>query len=150
VGFSPSGGLGFGVGGALGAKLAAPDRTVISVVGDGTYLLGVPASAHLVSAAEELPVLWIVVDNHGWGAVREQARQVHPEGWGERSGTYPFVRFGAEPRYELLSRACGGAGEAVTTPRALPGALERALQMVRGEGRQALLRVECGEPTFRL
>lgn len=149
-GFSPAGGLGFGVGGALGVKLACSEETVIAVVGDGTYLLGVPTAAHLLSVAEELPVLWIVVNNHGWGAVKEQVRQVHPKGWSEKAGEYPFIRFGHDVRYEVLVRACDGSGEAVATAAALPGALERALRVVREEGRQALLAVECGEPSFQL
>lgn len=150
IGFAPSGGLGFGVGAALGAKLAAPEKTVIAVVGDGTYLLGCPLAAHLVSAADDLPVLWIVVDNHGWGAVKEQVRQVHPQSWAVRGDRFPLTRFGHDVRYELAARACGGAGEAVSTSRALPEALGRALGVVRHQGRQALLRVECGEPSFAL
>lgn len=149
-GFSASGGLGFGVGGALGVKLAAPEKTVVSVVGDGTYLLGAPAAAHMVSAAYDLPVLWIVVNNHGWGAVKQQNLIVHPEGWAARTGHFPLVRFGCEARFELFARACGGAGEPVARPGDLPGALERAFRLVRHERRQVLLNVDCGEPEFSL
>ncbi len=149
-GFSPAGGLGFGVGGALGVKLAAPDKTVISVIGDGTYLLGVPSAAHLASAAHGLPVLWIVINNHGWGAVKLQNQIVHPQGWAAREDDYPLIRFGYNAAFEHFSRGCGGGGEFVSTAHEFPGALDRALAVVRRERRQVLLNVDCGEPSFSL
>ena len=44
----PSGGLGWGLGAALGAKLASPDRDVICCVGDGAYIFGSPTASHFV------------------------------------------------------------------------------------------------------
>ena len=41
-GSSPAGGLGWALGAALGARLAAPGKTVISCMGDGTYIFGCP------------------------------------------------------------------------------------------------------------
>ena len=69
-GLSPAGGLGWGLGAALGAKLAAPDKLVIASMGDGAYMFGNPTPAHYVSRAHDLPVLYIVSNNAGWGAVR--------------------------------------------------------------------------------
>ena len=46
--------------------VAEPGSTVISVVGDGTYVLGVPSACHLTSAMHQLPVLWVVCNNAGW------------------------------------------------------------------------------------
>ncbi len=62
-----SGGLGFGMGAALGAKLAAPEREVIVTVGDGSYMFGNPVPYHYVGRAESLPTLTIVANNHMWG-----------------------------------------------------------------------------------
>ena len=57
-------------------------------------------------------------------------------------------------RMRRALRAAGAClrrcGETVGTAAALPGALERALRVVRDEKRQVLLAVECGEPSFRL
>ncbi len=52
---SPAGGLGWGLGAALGAKLASPDKTVIATLGDGAYMFGAPTAAHWASRAYDLP-----------------------------------------------------------------------------------------------
>jgi len=59
-GYPASGGLGWGLGAALGVKLAAPEKTVVCCVGDGAYLFGEPLSAHWVSRAQSLPALFVV------------------------------------------------------------------------------------------
>lgn len=144
LGFSPAGGLGWGVGGALGVKLGAPEKTVISVVGDGTYLFSVPSSCHMASAMHHLPILTIICNNGGWNATQMATRSVHPQGWSVRTENFPFGRFGMQPAYEMFAQACGGHGEAVRTPQELPVALQRALKVVREEKRQALINVDCG------
>jgi acetolactate synthase-1/2/3 large subunit len=142
-GHSTAGHLGWGVGAALGVKLGAPDKTVIAVVGDGSYIFSVPSACHLASATLGLPTLTIIANNGGWGAVYHSVRGVHPEGWSMRTGEMPFVRFGMQPAYEMFPQAFGGHGEAVSDPKELPAALERALRVVREEGRQAVLNVIC-------
>jgi len=142
-GHSTAGHLGWGVGAALGIKLGAPDKTVVAVVGDGSYIFSVPSACHLASATLELPTLTIIANNGGWGAVHRSVEGVHPEGWSMRTGKMPFVRFGMQPAYEMFAQACGGYGEAVREPEELPAALERALHAVREEHRQAVLNVIC-------
>ena len=142
-GHSTAGYLGWGVGAALGVKLGAPDKTVIAVVGDGSYIFSVPSACHLASAALGLPTLTIIANNGGWGAVHRAVQGVHPEGWSMRTGEMPFVRFGMQPAYEMFAQAYGGHGEAVNDPKELPAALERALRVVREERRQAVLNILC-------
>jgi len=143
VGFAPSGGLGFGVGGALGVKLGAPEKTVVSVIGDGTYILGSPSASHMVSAHYDLPVLWVVTNNRGWAAMAWQTDSVHGDGWAKRLNDYPLTHFEVDPAWEKVVAAFGGHGELVRHPQELPGALQRALHVVREEGRQALVNVHC-------
>lgn len=60
---APAGGLGWGLGAAMGAKLAAPDREVIACVGDGSYLFANPVACHQVAQAQSLAFLTVVFDN---------------------------------------------------------------------------------------
>lgn len=137
-GVSQAGVLGWSIGAALGAKLAARDRTVVAVTGDGSYLFGAPAATHWVARKMDLPVLFLVWNNAKWGAVEGATRMVYPDGWAVRTGSFPFSDLTPSLDHELLCQAAGGYGERVEDPAELPAALERGLKAVR-EGRQALL-----------
>jgi len=141
-----SGGLGWGVGAALGAKLAAPDHTVICCVGDGSYMFGAPTAAHFAARAHGLPVLYVVFNNRAWNAVKRAVQSHAPEGWTARTGHMPLSDLEPSPDYELVCQASGGYGERVEDPTQLPAALGRALRAVRDEKRQALLNVVCKKP----
>jgi acetolactate synthase-1/2/3 large subunit len=69
-GLSPAGGLGWGLGAALGAKLVAPERLVVATLGDGAYIFANPTACHWVAQAHGLPVLTVVFNNALYGAVR--------------------------------------------------------------------------------
>ena len=125
----------------LGAKLAAPDKTVVACVGDGSYMFGVPTAAHWISNKYALPVLYIVLNNSQWGAVAQATRGVYPDGWAVKTKNMPFTDLGPATDYDLAVQAIGGYGEKVTSPDQIPGALERALHAVKVEGRQALLNI---------
>jgi acetolactate synthase-1/2/3 large subunit len=141
------GGLGWGLGAALGAKLAAPERLVICFQGDGSYMLGSPAAAHSVGRQYDLPVLYIVFDNSMWGAVRRATHTVYPTGHAARSNDEPFVRLTGTPHLERVVEACDGYGERVEDPAELPAALERAINAVTKERRQAVLSISTRAPT---
>ena len=69
---------------------------------------------------------------------------MYPGGLASKSNAPPFVGLGKLPAFETICEAAGGYGERVEDPAALPEALQRALSVVRNEGRQALLNVICG------
>lgn len=140
-GTGPSGGLGWGMGAALGMKLGAPDRRVFSVVGDGAYMFGNPTPAHYVSQANDLPVLTVILNNAMWGAVRKATLGLHPDGAASRINRAPLTYLDPAPEYHKIVEASGGYGEEVATAGDLPGALERALKAVEVEKRQAVLNV---------
>jgi acetolactate synthase I/II/III large subunit len=136
---SQAGVLGWGIGAALGAKLAAPEKTVVTCVGDGSYMFGVPSAAHWAARRYSLPVLIIVWNNAKWSAVESATRSVYPDGWAARTKSFPFSDLSPALDFEHDVRAAGGYGERVEAPGDVPGALERALHAVRVEGRLALL-----------
>ena len=145
-GASPAGGLGWGMGAALGAKLAAPDKTVICCVGDGAYIFSAPTAAHFVSRAYNLPVLFVIFNNRAWNAVKRAVKSHAPDGLAAKTSQMPLSDLEPAPDYELICRASGGHAERVEDPAALPDALARALKVVRDEKRQALLNVICKKP----
>ena len=77
---SGGGGLGWSGGMALGAKLAAPDKLVVQVVGDGGFYFGGPSSVFSVAQQYKLPILVVLMDNAGWSAVKESTLRVFPRG----------------------------------------------------------------------
>jgi acetolactate synthase-1/2/3 large subunit len=142
-GSSTASGLGWGGGAALGAKLAAPDRPVIAVLGDGSHLFGNPVAVHHASAVHQLPVLFIVMNNSMWGAVRRATLGMYPDGEAARSNKPPLIDLDQLPAFEQVCTAAGGYGERVEDPAALPAVLDRALHAVTVEKRQALVNVIC-------
>lgn len=140
---SPAGCLGWGVGAALGVKLAYPDRTVVATVGDGAYIFSVPTAAHFVGAAYDLPILVIIFNNQCWGAVRKTTEGLFPKGWAAKTGEFPLSDLRPSPAYEKIVEAHGGYGERVERPEEVRPALRRALRAVQEERRQAVLNVIC-------
>jgi acetolactate synthase-1/2/3 large subunit len=142
-GSSPAAGLGWGAGAALGVKLAEPDREVIAVLGDGSYLFSNPVAVHHASSLHRLPVLFVVVNNAMWGAVRRATLGMYPKGEAARSNRPPFIDLDELPAFEEVCAASGGYGERVEDPAELPAAFARAFHAVNVEKRQALLNVIC-------
>jgi len=140
LGSSPAAGLGWGAGAALGVKLAKPDRQVITILGDGSYIFANPVAVHHASTMHKLPVLTIVINNAMWGAVRRATLGMYPDGEAAKSNKPPFIDLDDLPAFETICQASGGYGERVEDPQALPAALKRALTEV-DNGRQALLNV---------
>ncbi|MBP2365074.1 thiamine pyrophosphate-requiring protein [Pseudonocardia parietis] len=138
-----AGGLGWALPAALGAKHAAPDRTVVAAVGDGAYLFANPAACHHASAKHGLPVLTIIANNERWDAVDASTRSVYPGGIAVRMDESRLSNLAPQPAFARYAEASGGFGEEVTDIDQLRPALRRALHAVDVEGRQALLDVRC-------
>jgi len=142
-----AGGLGWGMGAALGAKLASPDKTVVCAVGDGAYMFGNPTAVHFVSEAMRLPVLFVIANNARWAAVHRSTLSTYPTGVASKEKQPPFATLEPSPRFEHVVKASGGHGERVTEPQQLVPALEKALKIVKEEKRQAVLNV-CLEASY--
>jgi acetolactate synthase-1/2/3 large subunit len=145
-GSSPASGLGWGGGAALGVKLAHPERPVIAVLGDGSHLFGNPVAVHHAAAMHRLPVLFVIMNNSMWGAVRRAVEGMYPQGEALRSNKPPLIDLDELPAFEAVCAAAGGYGERVEDPAELPAALQRALHAVTVDKRQALVNVICRGP----
>ncbi len=139
---SPAGGLGWGLGAALGAKLAAPDKLVVATLGDGAYMFANPMVGHWVSAKHGLPILTIVFNNSRYGAVRRSTMAMFKDGAAGENDGRTLADLDPSPAYDVLAAAQGVYTERVEQPAALADALTRAREAVVN-GRPALLNVIC-------
>ncbi len=115
--------MGFGVAGAIGAKLAAPERRVICITGDGAFQMFMKEMPTAVQYGA--PVTWIVLNNYSLGWIK-----LHEKALGER---YIAVDFEAQPDFASAAGACGCYGAQVKSPEEVRPALEEALsQNLRG------------------
>jgi len=140
--FSSGGGsLGWSSSAAVGFKLALPDKTVVAVSGDGSYLFSIPATVHWMARRYRAPFLQIVCNNGGWRAPRLSTMAVHPHGHASK-GEEIGVEFPEPPDYAGIAAAAGGAfARTVKCANELDAALRDALHAVRVEGRSAVLDV---------
>jgi acetolactate synthase-1/2/3 large subunit len=114
--------MGFGPAAVLGVKLAHPDRAAVSLVGDG----GFSANPSVVATAmeAELPVIWLIMDNAGFGTIAG-LESAH---YGTDFGCM-FTRRGAPYRvdYAAMARSCGARGVLIERANELGPALRDAL-----------------------
>lgn len=138
---SGGGSLGWHGGAAVGVKLAAPDKTVVCLTGDGSYMFSVPASVHWMARRYRTPFLQVVYNNGGWKSPKLSTLAVHPDGYASRDEDIG-MRFDPAPDYAGIAAAAGGAwGRSVEAPDELPAALDEALRVVREQARAAVLDV---------
>ena len=135
----PAGGLGQGLGIALGAKLAAPDRPVAALVGDGSFLYNPITQSLGVARESSLPILIVVFNNASYAAMKSLHHSFYPEGTAVETGIYHGVDIPG-PDYAELAKPFGGHGERVEDPARLKGALQEA-QAVVDSGRVAIVDV---------
>ncbi len=132
--------LGWSGGGALGVKLAAPDRTVVSIVGDGTYFFSVPSSTYWIADRYRIPVLTVVLDNGGWNATKRNLQRQHAGQLADRTDRY-WVNLQQSSDLPGIAAAAGSAwGKTVTEFDDLADALRTGLARV-AEGTAAVVSV---------
>ncbi|MGH6816064.1 MAG: thiamine pyrophosphate-requiring protein [Hyphomicrobiaceae bacterium] len=133
--------LGWNGGAAIGAKLACPDKTVIALTGDGSYLFSMPSTVHWMARRYRTPFLQVVYNNRGWKAPKMSTLAILPEGHASRADEFG-VSFDPPPDYSAIAAAAGGAfARKVERAGQLEAALAEALAVVRAEKRCAVLDV---------
>jgi acetolactate synthase-1/2/3 large subunit len=110
------GNMAFGLPAAIAAKLAAPDRHVIAIVGDGS--LGMSLCEIETAIREKAPITLVVMNDMAYGNIKQEELHFH----GQR---YIGVDFG-DVDYSGIAKCMGGAGEKVSDPSALAAAVARA------------------------
>jgi benzoylformate decarboxylase len=138
---SGGGSLGFGVGAAIGAKIAVGrERPVVLHLGDGA--LGYSASGFWTMARYNTAILTIVSNNESYQVVRHNWAREMPDSKMIREGKYPGLWLSAPATdYVGLARSQGVDGEAVTTVKDLEPALRRGMDKITRENRPYLIEV---------
>ncbi|HXW49269.1 MAG TPA: thiamine pyrophosphate-binding protein [Xanthobacteraceae bacterium] len=122
-------GMGFGAAGALGAKLAAPNRPVVAVTGDGCFTM-VP---HVLCTAVEydIPVVWVIWNNFGWVSIRDIqlgmfGGREHGTMFHQGANKKPY-----NPDFAAWAKASGVDALTVKKSEDFRGALEHAIKANR-------------------
>jgi acetolactate synthase-1/2/3 large subunit len=137
--FRGSGGLGQGIGTALGIKLAAPKRPVALLVGDGSFLYNPIIQALGASKRHALPIMIVILNNGKYEAMRKGHIHHYPDG----ASASKDLHFGVTidgPDYEQLGSHFGFHGARVEKLAELKGALQNALAATKA-GQTAILNV---------
>ena len=120
-----SGSMGYGFPAAIGAKIAAPERTVVAVCGDGDFLMNGQEFATAVQYG--VAVITLVVNNGMYGTIRMHQEREYPE---RISGTHLV-----NPDFAAYAQIFGGHGEVVERTEQFAPAFERAV----ASGKPAIL-----------
>jgi acetolactate synthase-1/2/3 large subunit len=138
-------GLGWGLGAALGVKLAHPARPVLALVGDGSFVFGAPLAALWAMQVQQAPVLIVILNNTCYNATKRPLVAAYPEGYSVRADHFIGIDLLPAPRYDLLAPVVGAYGERVEAPAEVLPALRRGLERVR-DGQTAILDVQLPHP----
>ena len=115
-----SGGLGFGVPGAIGVSLAQPGRPVVAAIGDGSAMYGIQAlwtAAHL-----KLPITYVIINNRSYRIIKERLLA------SRKSDRFVAMDMKDPPiDFVSVARGLGLAGRCVTDPADLNIALQEAI-----------------------
>lgn len=133
-------GLGWSINAAIGVKLADDQAEVITLVGDGSYIFGVPSSAYWVAETYGAPQLTVVFNNRGWNAPKASSLLVHPKGVAHQRDRYWITSTARSRLADIAAAASGAAAFRVDKLAELDGVLAQGLETVRG-GRSAVVEV---------
>jgi len=122
MGFGP---MGFGVAGVLGAKLAAPDRPCVGVVGDGAFFMH--ASVLGTAVEYELPVVWVVWNNYAYASIRGLQRGYLGGRELATDFKHPQTGLPYNPDFAAMARSAGVEGVTIDRPDDLADAVRAGI-----------------------
>jgi acetolactate synthase I/II/III large subunit len=134
IGYGVQSAMGWALGAAIGAKVAAPDRLVVAFMGDEAFLeVAMDLESSVVC---EIPILVILLNNRA-DSLAQIDRMSGGRGFNPTLGP---VRWNGGRDLAAVARALGAAAEQVAEPGAVRPALARAIDTVNG-GRTAVVEV---------
>jgi acetolactate synthase-1/2/3 large subunit len=116
--------MGFGPAAALGAKIGAPDKKVVALIGDGAF--GSVSSAVSTAVENDLGIVWVVMNNYCYAAIGGLAKAA----FGRCVGAdFRKAKTGEKynPDFAMLAKAYGAEGYRVEDPKDLRPTLQKAI-----------------------
>jgi acetolactate synthase I/II/III large subunit len=138
--------LGWSLGAALGVKLARPESTVVSLIGDGGFNFGCPTAVLWAASTFQIPFLCVIFNNKQYHVSKSAImRHYGPGSFSQTTGSWIGVDIKPSPDYAAISRACHCYGQTVESPSDVLPALKIALEQVHN-GKTAVLDIIIENP----
>ncbi|MDE3131256.1 MAG: thiamine pyrophosphate-binding protein [Acidobacteriota bacterium] len=141
--FYVQGGLGQGMGVALGVKLARPERPVVLLVGDGSLLYNPIVPALMASKDMRLPLLIVIFNNRQYLSMKLNHLRFYPAGVAVKNDDFEGIDLSTQPPLSELGAPFGIPGWEVSEPSRLREAVRAARDAVAG-GSTAIVNVALG------
>jgi acetolactate synthase-1/2/3 large subunit len=132
--------LGWHGGAAIGMKLVQPDKDVIALTGDGTYIFSCPTAVYWMARKYQTPFMTVIYNNQGWNAPKMITCNEHPDGRAVNNDCF-WTSFAPAARLDLVAEAAGGAyARTVADPKELKAVLQEGREAVKN-GTPAVINV---------
>jgi len=132
--------LGWHGGAAIGMKLACPEKDILALTGDGTYIFSCPTAVHWMAAKYNAPFMTVIYNNQGWNAPKMITSKMYPDGYAVKTNNF-WASIDPPSRLDLVAEAAGGAfARTVTDPKELRAVLAEGRQAVKN-GKSAVINV---------
>ena len=132
--------LGWFGGAAVGMKLACPEKDIVALTGDGTFIFSCPTAVYWMAAKYETPFMTVIYNNQGWNAPKQMTSRQYPNGFATSAGEF-HASLAPSAQLDLVAQAAGGAfAKTVSKPEELRDALKEGREAVKN-GRCAVINV---------
>jgi acetolactate synthase-1/2/3 large subunit len=138
------GGLGTGLGTALGVKAAFPKRPVLCLIGDGAFNYDPGLAGLGVCQEHQLPILIVLFNNYGYLSQKSGVPRFFPGGFAVKNQDFVGISITPSPEYSIVPRAFDGYGEKVEEPSEVRPALQRGLKAIAA-GQVALIDIRLAK-----
>jgi len=127
--------LGWHGGAAVGMKLACPEKDIVALTGDGTYIFSCPTAVYWMAAKYNTPFMTVIYNNQGWNAPKKITSLQYPDGHAVNANEF-WTSLAPSAQLDMVAAAAGGAfAKTVSDPKKLKKAL--------AEGREAVKNGKC-------
>ena len=123
--------LGWHGGAAIGMKLAAPEKDIVALTGDGTFIFSCPTAVYWMARKYHTPFMTVIFNNQGWNAPKLITKGEHPDGFAARQNAF-WTSFDPPAQLDKVAEAAGGAfARMVSDPNDLKAALLAGREAVK-------------------